>query len=347
MVAISSPAKVLVTGANGYLATWVVKKYLEAGYSVRGTVRSLSKSAFLKEKFAQYNDRLELVVVEDITKDGAFDEAVRGVDVIAHTASPFHYNLNEPDDIIIPAVRGTTSVLNSALKHGNTVKRVVLTSSVVSIFELDNPTVSRVFTESNWNNAAVEEVKTKGAAAGAFQIYMASKTLAERAAWDFVAAHSHEISWDLVAINPPWIFGPPINPAPRVEDINTSQREIYDTLSGARTGAQLKDQGTWVHVAVVAEAHVRATHAVAAGGHRIIVTSGPFYYQDLLDAATELRIPNVPRGEPGSTKGIPYVAILETKKAKELLGLTAATPLKDMVAESAEDFKARGYPGFT
>ncbi len=97
MVAISAPAKVLVTGANGYLATWVVKKYLEVGYSVRGTVRSLSKSAFLNEKFAHHGDRFEPVIVEDITKDGAFDEAVKGVDVIAHTASPFHYKSTNPD----------------------------------------------------------------------------------------------------------------------------------------------------------------------------------------------------------------------------------------------------------
>ena len=99
MVAVSPPAKVLVTGANGYLATWVVKKYLEAGYSVRGTVRSLSKSAFLNDKFARYGDRFELVVVEDITKDGAFDEAVKGVDAIAHTASPVEINPTNPDGI--------------------------------------------------------------------------------------------------------------------------------------------------------------------------------------------------------------------------------------------------------
>ncbi len=96
MVAVSPPAKVLVTGANGYLAVWTVKKYLEAGYSVRGTVRSLSKSAFLKGQFAEYGERLELVVVEDITKEGAFDDAVKGVDAIAHTASPFHYNAIDP-----------------------------------------------------------------------------------------------------------------------------------------------------------------------------------------------------------------------------------------------------------
>ncbi|KAI0272957.1 hypothetical protein BGY98DRAFT_936540 [Russula aff. rugulosa BPL654] len=336
MVAISSPAKVLVTGANGYLATWVVKKYLDAGYSVRGTVRSLSKSAFLNDKFARYGDRFELVVVEDITKDGAFDEAVKGVDAIAHTASPFHYKATEPDDLIIPAVRGTTSILNSALKHGSALKRLILTSSLAAVREVT--TVPRTFSESNWNEAAVESVKTRGSAAGPVTIYLASKTLAEKAAWEFVATHESEISWDLV---------PSLTPAPTLDDINTSLREIYDTLTGARTGAQLRDQGTWVHVEVAAEAHVRATHAVAAGGHRIIVRSGPFFFQNLLDVAAELGIPNVPRGEPGSTEGVSIIINIETKKAEELLGLMQVTPLKDVVAESVEDFRARGYPGFT
>ena len=99
MVTVSPQAKVLVTGANGYLATWVIKKYLEAGYSVRGAVRSISKSAFLKDKFGHYGDRFEIVVVEDIAKDGAFDEAVSGVDAIAHTASPVEINPTNPDGI--------------------------------------------------------------------------------------------------------------------------------------------------------------------------------------------------------------------------------------------------------
>ena len=99
MVAIAPPAKVLVTGANGYLATWVTEKYLEAGYSVRGTVRSSSKGAFLNDKFVHYGDRFELVVVEDITKDGAFDDAVKGVDAIAHIASPFHFKSTNPNGV--------------------------------------------------------------------------------------------------------------------------------------------------------------------------------------------------------------------------------------------------------
>ena len=142
---------------------------------------------------------------------------------------------------------------------------------------------------------------------------------------------------------------------------------MYDTLSGARTGAQLRNQGHWVHVAVVAEAHVRATNAAGAGGERILLTSGNFFHQDLrklyipfvsfrrksdgyekkVDSAAELEIPNVPRGEPGSTKGISILTTYKSRKAEELLGLTPATPLKDVVAESVKDFKARGYPGFT
>jgi nucleoside-diphosphate-sugar epimerase len=106
--------------------------------------------------------------------------------------------------LIVPAVRGTATVLNSALKHGSAVKRVVLTSSAVAIRRFG---VEGVFTESDWNDAAVEAVKTKGSAAGPALIYLASKTLAERTAWDFVAAHKSEISWDLVTINPPFIFG--------------------------------------------------------------------------------------------------------------------------------------------
>jgi nucleoside-diphosphate-sugar epimerase len=91
------------------------------------------------------------------------------------------------------------------LEHGNALKRFILTSSVAAIRE--DTAVPRVFTESNWNDAAVEAVKTKGSAAGPVTTYLASKTMAEKVAWKFVATHNSEISWDLVVINPPWIFG--------------------------------------------------------------------------------------------------------------------------------------------
>lgn len=107
-------------------------------------------------------------------------------------------------DLIVPAVQGTTTILNSALKYGSTLKRVILTSSAVAALEVTE--VPRFFTESTWNEAAVEAVKTK-ASVPAPIIYFASKTLAEKAAWDFVAAHNSEISWDLAVMNPSLIIG--------------------------------------------------------------------------------------------------------------------------------------------
>ena len=203
---------------------------------------------------------------------------------------------------------GTTSILKSALKHGTGVRRIVLTSSVAAVREED-PTL-REYDVTSWNKAAITEVASKGSAAGPVKIYSASKTLAERAAWKFVIENKAELAWDLVVINPPWIFGvrrlsfpsltshprtnfcrlapthvqPSLSPAPTVDDINTSQREIYDTLLGARTGAQSRGQSSWVHVTVAADAHVRATHAAAAAGKRIVICSGHFFYQDIRES---------------------------------------------------------------
>lgn len=96
MPAIAPPAKILVTGANGFIAIWVVKDLLERGYSVRGTVRSEAKGTHLLKTFKSFVDagKLQLVVVEDITTPGAFNEAVMGVDAIEHTASPFHLRVS-------------------------------------------------------------------------------------------------------------------------------------------------------------------------------------------------------------------------------------------------------------
>ncbi|KAI0289784.1 D-lactaldehyde dehydrogenase [Multifurca ochricompacta] len=350
MVAVAGPAKVLVTGANGYLAAWVVQKYLEAGYSVRGTVRNATKSAFLNSMFAKYGGRFELYVVDDITKDGAFDEAVEGVEVVAHVASPFHFGPSDPDEFIIPAVQGTLSILDSVSKNGSSVKRVVLTSSIVSIWEDWNDSKTRVFDESNWNDLAVESVKKQGMAAGPFVVYQASKTLAERAAWDYVAAYKGKLSWDLVAINPAYIFGPSLTPAPTIDDINTSQRQVYDTLIGKKSSAELQWWGSWCHVALTAEAHVRATYTGRAGGERIIIRSGHFFFQDIwgvVNAASELGVPNVARGEPDAIKDLPKLSLFKSTKAEDLLGLKQISELKDMVEESVKDFTARGYPGFT
>ena len=136
-------------------------------------------------------------------QDGAFDEAVKGVDAIAHTASPFYTNAKEPDELLVPAVRGTLSILNSALAHGAAVKRVVITSSTAAVAS-PSPT-PRVFTEADWNDYSPRVVAEQGAAAPPPDMYRASKSLAERSAWDFV--QKHQPKWDLATVNPSLVLG--------------------------------------------------------------------------------------------------------------------------------------------
>ena len=92
-----------------------VKDLLENGYKVKGTVRSKDKGEYLVNLFK--GKPFEYVIVEDIGADGAFDEAVKGVDAVAHTASPFHMNAKDPQELITPAVQGTTGVLKSVQKY--------------------------------------------------------------------------------------------------------------------------------------------------------------------------------------------------------------------------------------
>ncbi|KAH6907385.1 hypothetical protein BKA70DRAFT_1563288 [Coprinopsis sp. MPI-PUGE-AT-0042] len=238
MPTISPSDKVLVTGANGYVALWITKVLLERGNSVRAAVRSQNKAQHLQELFKPYGDKLEIFVVPDMTKDGAWDDAVKGVQAIQHTASPVSHSESNPnpEDYIGLAVKGTLAILESALKCKNDIKRVVLTSSFAAAASSSDPPPNppRPLTEENWNESALKAVKEKGAEAGVQHIYSASKVLAERAAWDFVEKHESEISWDITTFVPPMVFGPPLGDASSPEALNISMKWFYDNVvSGA------------------------------------------------------------------------------------------------------------------
>lgn len=167
---------------------------------------------------------------------------MKGVDAIQHTASPFHLNGSHPDDLIIPALEGTRSILRSTLKHGTEVKRVVLTSSCAAIEEV--VTEPRTFTEDNWNTQSTQEVEAKGKDTSPTHAYRASKTLAEREAWKFVEDHKAEIKWDLVAINPPYIFGPALQEVASAAALNMSMASWHRyVLQGTVDNETLATQG--------------------------------------------------------------------------------------------------------
>lgn len=209
---------VLVTGANGYIAARTVEAFLKAGYSVRGTVRSLSSATEVKQALAEYADNLEFVEVPDITLAGAFDDAVKGeftflnnkpiylmrkpniklgVDAIGHLASPVSFQFTDPEPVLHSAINGTVRVLESALKEPR-IKNFVLMSSVTAIME--PKTEDYTFTEADWNTAAENAVAEQGKETPGRVIYAASKVAAERAMWKF--RDEQKPNFTLTTINP-------------------------------------------------------------------------------------------------------------------------------------------------
>ncbi|KAF5377008.1 hypothetical protein D9615_007321 [Tricholomella constricta] len=335
MPTISAGDKVLVSGANGFVAAWVVRRFLEKGYAVRGTVRSADKGKFLEDLFKQYGERFE---------EGAFDEAVKGIDAIAHTASPFYMNAASVDELIGPAVNGTVGILKSAVKCGQNLKRIVVTSSCVSILEVG---IDKVFSELDWNELSIREVKEQGDNASGFSKYFASKTLAEKAAWEFYEKSRSEIKWDLSVLNPSLIFGPAIHDVKSPEALNTSARMWYEAvLVDGKSKDFLTVQGAiYVDVRDAAEAHVLALEKEAAGGERIIINAGDgkIGVIDVANALSPSPIPShtpLPVGYPG----VPWKSPGEFDNAKgaRILGLKYRTK-EELTRDTLADFEKRGW----
>ncbi|KAJ7490832.1 D-lactaldehyde dehydrogenase [Mycena latifolia] len=337
MPAITS-GKVLVSGANGFVAIWVVRTLLEQGFSVRGAVRSPDKGTHLSELFASYGDKFELILVPDITQEGAFDEAVKGVDAIEHTASPFHYNIDDPAELFEPAIKGTVGILESALKYGKSVKRVVVTSSVAAVIGMPLTTEPQFPNELNWNEQAVKDVEEKGREASPVSIYCASKTLAERAAWDFVKQHKSEIGWDLSVMNPPLVVGPAIHAVSSPEALNTSSLMIYNAFTKPE-GRTLPGM-SWVDARDLALAHVRALQTEEAGGERFLIAAGAFAWQDWLDSAPPSS--KYEKGTPGAGKDEVHLIRYDTSKGIRILGMKYRS-MAETTADVIADYEARGW----
>ncbi|KAJ7342555.1 hypothetical protein DFH08DRAFT_874511 [Mycena albidolilacea] len=334
-----STGKVLVSGANGFIATWVVRTLLEQGFAVRGAVRSVEKCGHLRDTFAAYGDKLELVVVPDITQEGAFDEAVEGVDAIEHMASPVHLNAENPDEIIVPTIKGTLSMLNSAMKHGKYVKRVVLTSSTAAVLQDDSE--PKTFSELDWNEQVLQQISEKGSVASGHTKYRAAKVRGERAAWEFAEKHKDKLGWDLVVLNPPYVFGPTIHAVSSPEALNLSTREFYKIFTQPSTPATLQAGNCWVDVRDLASAQVLALVTTSAGGERIIISAGPWVWQDWLDAAPDSS--KYQKGISGAGKDAVYKIQFNASKSARLLGMTAYRSKEETVRDTMADWEVRGW----
>jgi nucleoside-diphosphate-sugar epimerase len=250
---------VLVTGGSGFIGSHTIVQLLAAGHTVRTTVRNLSREvgvrALLQKAGAEAGDKLSFAAA-DLEKDAGWSEAVAGCEYVLHVASPFPDTIpKHEDELIVPARQGALRVLRAARDAG--VRRVVLTSSFAAI-GYGHPPRSTPFDETTWTNANAPEV----------QPYTKSKTLAERAAWDFIEKEGGAL--ELSTVNPVGVFGPVLG-----ADYSTSILIVKKLLDGDLPGCPKLRFGV-VDVRDVADLHLRAMTNPAAKGERFLAVSGDF-----------------------------------------------------------------------
>jgi len=250
---------VLVTGGSGFIAMHCILKLLAAGHPVRASVRSLAREpevrATLKAAGAEAGDRLSFVAA-DLTADAGWTEAAAGCAYVLHVASPFPLNVpSHEDELIVPAREGALRVLRAARAAG--VKRVVQTSSFAAV-GYGHPPLDRPFNEHDWSNPDGEGVTA----------YAKSKTLAERAAWDFMAREGGDM--ELAVVNPVGVFGPVLG-----ADFSTSIEIVKRMLDGALPAVPRITFGV-VDVRDVADLHLLAMTRPEAAGERFLAVAGQF-----------------------------------------------------------------------
>jgi nucleoside-diphosphate-sugar epimerase len=261
---------VLVTGGSGFIGSYCILQLLAAGHQVRTTVRSLNRESevrsMLKEGGAEPGDRLSFVAA-DLERDAGWPEAVRGCEYVLHVASPFPPTVpKHEDELIVPAREGALRVLRAS--RDASMKRVVLTSSFAAIGYGQAPQ-NTPFNETSWTDPNGSDV----------QPYAKSKTLAERAAWDFIAKEGNGL--ELCVVNPVGVFGPVLGP-----DYSTSILLVQRLMDGAMPGCPRLSFGV-VDVRDVADLHIRAMTHPAAKGERFLSVSGDF--MSILDIAKVLK----------------------------------------------------------
>ncbi|MBB79038.1 MAG: NAD-dependent epimerase [Crocinitomicaceae bacterium] len=258
--------KVLLTGISGYIANHCAVELLKNGYSVRGSLRSLSKKEKVINAIAREidsKDNLEFCEL-DLLNDKGWDKAMEGCEFVLHVASPFL--MIEPKDeneYIKPAVDGTLRALKAAKKSG--VKRVVLTSSMVSMLEDADKSIN--VDCNSWTN-----VKAKNISA-----YAKSKTLAEKSAWDFIKNQNEENPLQLSVVNPGPVFGPTIS-----GDLEGASMGMFKNMIIGKIPMVPKSSINMSDVRDVAKIHVLALENRDANGKRFIVTTEkPYSFQEL------------------------------------------------------------------
>lgn len=273
--------QVLVTGGSGYIGGFVIRQLVAEGWTVNTTIRSLAREAEVRKALAVPADKLNFFAA-DLLSDAGWAEAVAGCSHVVHVASPLPNGaVKHEDDLIVPAREGALRALRFAKAAG--VKRVVMTSSVAAIAYGHGKKIG-TYTEAVWTDVNGPQVHA----------YAKSKTIAERAARDWMAAEGGAMEY--VSVNPAAVLGPVLS-----ADFSSSVQIITRLLSGSLPGLPNFGFGV-VDVRDVADLHVRALTAEGIDGERFIA-SGPFMMMKDVAAVLRDRLGNEARKVP--TRGLP------------------------------------------
>jgi len=257
--------KVLVTGGSGFIALHCIDQLLEKGFMVRTTIRSESRKDEINkamDKYPNLDQNLEFHIC-DLLKDEGWEAAVDGCDYVLHVASPFILEVPSDENVLIkPAVDGTLRVLNACSKAH--VKKVVLTSSVAAVAYGHG--AEKTYDESDWSNTGEDSGITP---------YAKSKTLAEKAAWNFVEELDPDKKFDFTVINPVGVFGPMLT-----RDIGTSNSLVSRLINGELPACPATHMG-YVDVRDVAKAHVFSMLNSSTNNKRIIVSESEMFFVDV------------------------------------------------------------------
>lgn len=309
---------VLVTGGTGFVGAHCIIQLLNAGYPVRTTLRSLTRASDIQDMVkaggASPGPDALTFAEADLTSDSGWADAMKGCTYVLHVASPIALaQPKDENDFIKPAVEGTLRVLRAARDAG--IKRVVMTSSFGAV-SYGYPDKNRTFTESDWTDLNDKSLSP----------YVKSKTLAEQAAWDFIASEGGAL--ELTVINPVGIFGPTLSSK------FSSAFQILDNLLTGKIKAAPKINFAVVDVRDVADLHIRAMTAPEANGKRFIAANGdPLSIHDM---AMILRRTLGDGAAKVTTKELPDIVIrlaaLFDPKVKEVPPLLGKTRYADSTA---------------